>query len=106
MGKKLRVRNLAAHVDSSTLEDLITTVGDVESIRVCADPMREGRQVGYVQMATEQGALDCIDRFHGQENDGLILIVTEDIPHVPQPYVTKKKRATPKKSAARSQARS
>ena len=86
MGTKLYIQNLDASVDSSELESMFTTVGDVASARVSMITNSNGDvRVGYVQMATEEQAADCIDRFNGQSRNGLTLIVREDKVHVPDP---------------------
>ncbi len=103
MSTKLYIRNLGNLVDSSELEDMFTTVGEVKSAVVeVVETTSSPRRVGYVQMATEQEARDGIDRFNGQEQDGLILIVTKDEPHTPIIAVPKTKaRRQSEKSRAR-----
>ena len=93
LGKKLFVRNIATSVDSWMLEDLFNSVGDVERAEIDAERISpNGLRVGYVYMQTEQGALDCIDRFNGFEKNGYSLIVTEDAPHKPDPNFLAQKR--------------
>lgn len=100
MGTKLYVRNFGTQLDATALEDLFMTVGDVESAVVSIDSSTGvERRVGYVKMATEQQAMDCIHRFNGQSNQGYTMIVTEDAPHVPNPNFVKKKQ--PKVAAKR-----
>jgi RNA recognition motif-containing protein len=92
MGKRLFVRNLGSAIDATGLEDLFMTVGNVEKADVVLDEETgASRGYGYVEMSTEQEAVDCISRFHGQKANGSILIVTEDKPHVPIPGVHKVK---------------
>lgn len=93
MGKSLYVRNLDSEFNASTLEDLFTTVGDVESAEVQVKISNGiARRVGYVKMTTEQAAIDCIARFHNQRQNGQVLVVTEDRPHVPDPSLVKLKK--------------
>jgi hypothetical protein len=108
VGKKLYVRNLSAQVDSSVLENMFNSVADVESAVVSQVADKPGWFVGHVEMVTEEGARDCIDRFNGKEKNGLVLIVTEDVPHVPKPNFSVKKRpvVTPAKNHAKSHAKS
>jgi RNA recognition motif-containing protein len=81
MGKKLYITNLAPSIDASELEDIFTTVGNVESAQVAIDDVTgKGLGVGYIVMSTEQEAADCIARFHGQRQDGQVIAVVEDIP--------------------------
>jgi len=82
MGTTLYVRNLDESVDSSELEDMFTTVGNVKSASVESN-QKPGARVGYVQMASEQEAQDGIDRFNGHLQNGFPLVVTKDVPHQP-----------------------
>lgn len=58
---------------------MFTMVGDVESFRVetQAQPYKT-TSIGVVEMATEQQAADCIERFHGQSALGQTLSVVAD----------------------------
>lgn len=85
MGKRLYVRNLDVLVDSDRLEQIFSSVGEVTMASVEVKTVREKPyRVGYVEMNTEQEAADGIERFHGHKLNGLELVVTEDIPHVPK----------------------
>jgi len=64
-------------VDLSALEDLFTTVGDVE--RSGFESIRgsiKSSKVGILVMATEQQAVDCAARFHGLLINGCPLSVS------------------------------
>jgi|SRR5665213_1674209 len=105
VNKRLYVRNLNASVDSSDLEDMFTIVGNVQSAQVVIDTLTGmSKCVGYVEMSTEQEAVDCIQRFHNQPTDGQILSVAKDQPHVstaPPPSAAKMRKSSrkaPKKS--------
>jgi RNA recognition motif-containing protein len=101
MGKKLYVRNLNDLIDSDTLEEMFSAVGTVMAASVEVKQVRgNDYRVGYVEMTTEQEAVDSIDRFHGQKCQGLVLVVTEDKPHVPVPVLTKKQAAAAAKARA------
>ena len=83
----VRVLNLAQTVDASDLEDMFSTIGNVRSARVA-------KGVGFVQMSSPSEMQDCVDHFHGQVKDGLIMMVQEDKPYVPKPLpfkISKKK---------------
>lgn len=79
MGKRLYINHLSTSVDSSTLEDMFTIVGNVQSASVVID-LKTGmsKGCGYVEMSTEQEAADCIQRFHGQMAEGTVISVVED----------------------------
>ena len=52
--------------DLSDLEDLFSTVGDVESSNVEKIPdSGQEPEFGIFEMATEQQAMDCAERFNG-----------------------------------------
>jgi hypothetical protein len=63
VSRTLYVRHSGQTLDLSALEDLFTTVGDVESARLEA-------KMGIFEMSSEQQALDCADRFHGHVLNG------------------------------------
>ena len=86
MGTKLIVRNLTADINCSDLEGMFMTVGDVIKAAVSMDSATgQSRGIGHVEMTTNAEAVDAIDRFHGMPNNGKILSVSEDRPHVPGP---------------------
>jgi RNA recognition motif-containing protein len=108
LGKKLLIRNLAASIDASTLEDMFMSVGNVESATILLDEITGLSQgLARVEMSTDQEAADCIERFHGQERSGRILVVVEDIPHVPDLAFRAKRKvlASAKKKKARPKAK-
>lgn len=108
MGKKLYVRNLNMDTDANDLETLFGSVGDVVSAVVSNEgAVGQLRRVGHIEMATEEAALDCIARFHGKKENGSVLIVTEDKPHVPNPSLLKPNLLKSKshKSESKSKAR-
>ena|ERR1700688_4793015 len=77
----LYVRHPGQEMDLSELEDLFTTVGDVESCRLELMP-ETGRttKIGIIQMASQQQAADCVERFHGQLMNGHALSVDLQMP--------------------------
>ena len=85
MGKKLYVGNLSYSVDSSTLQELFTAHGSVQSAEVISD-RETGRSkgFGFVQMGTDQEAQAAIAALNGQEHDGRALTVNEAKPREPR----------------------
>jgi RNA recognition motif-containing protein len=80
-------------MDSDDLEEMFGSVGDVTSAIVEIKSVRNrDYRVGYVEMGTDQEAFDGIERFHGQKMGGQVLVVTEDIPHVPGSSLLEKKK--------------
>ena len=75
MNSKIRIRNLPEEADSSSIQDFLTSVGDVFTIRM---EMEHGMRTAYVQMANETQAKDCVARFNNQRYRGQMLSVCED----------------------------
>lgn len=85
MGKKLYVGNLAYSVDSSSLENLFSKHGSVESARVITD-RDSGRSKGFafVEMSSESEATECISYLNGREHEGRQLSISEAKPQEPR----------------------
>ena len=81
MGKKLYVGNLSYSVDSSTLQQLFSPHGTVESAEVISD-RETGRSkgFGFVEMASEGEAQAAIAALNGTEHEGRALTVNEAKP--------------------------
>ncbi len=75
MNSKIRIRNLPEEADRSTVQDFLTSVGDVHTIRLATE---HGMKTAYVEMATEDQARDCVMRFNNQRFRGQTLSVCED----------------------------
>lgn len=86
MGKKLYVGNLSYSVDSSTLQELFTAHGTVESAEVIQD-RETGRSkgFGFVEMGSDAEAASAIAALHGQQHDGRALTVNEAKPREARP---------------------
>ena len=80
MQKRVYIGNLASQTDSSDLEILFSTVGNVETASIVSG-------FGIVDMSTETEALNCVEYFHGQEHDGNLLRVSQVAPQPRQPTV-------------------
>ncbi|MGE0528072.1 MAG: hypothetical protein AB7G93_06680 [Bdellovibrionales bacterium] len=80
MSKTLYIHRLG-EIELSEVEFLFSSVGDVADIRAEIHPdSRIGTRFGVVEMATEQQAADCIDRFNGQFKFGQTLSVSSNKP--------------------------
>lgn len=76
MNRALQVRHSGRTLDLSAIEDLFTTVGDVEHSRLEVNPESAiGSKTGILVMSTEQQASDCAERFNGHVVDGFPLSV-------------------------------
>ena len=81
MGKKLYVGNLAYGVSDSTLEQLFSQYGTVQSAQVIQDRATgRSKGFGFVEMETEAQAQAAIDGLHDQEHEGRRLTVNEAKP--------------------------
>jgi RNA recognition motif-containing protein len=85
MGKKLYVGNLSYNVDSSTLQQLFSAHGTVESAEVIADrDTGRSKGFGFVEMASEGEAQAAIAALNGQQHEGRALTVNEAKPREPR----------------------
>lgn len=81
MGKKLYVGNMSYDVDSSTLQQLFSAHGTVESAEVIADrDTGRSKGFGFVEMSTDAEAQAAIAALNGQEHLGRALTVNEAKP--------------------------
>src|SRR5207253_10319904 len=81
MGKKLYVGNLTYGVTDSTLEQMFTAHGTVQSAQVIMD-RETGRSkgFGFVEMGSDQEAQAAINALNGQQVEGRSLTVNEAKP--------------------------
>ena len=86
MGKKLYVGNLSYDVDSSSLQQLFSAHGTVESAEIIAD-RETGRSkgFGFVEMSSDAEAQAAIAALNGQEHIGRALTVNEAKPREDRP---------------------
>src|ERR687894_1093588 len=81
MGRRLYVGNLSYNVDSSTLEQLFSQHGSVQSAEVIQDrDTGRSKGFGFVEMGTDEEAQAAIAALNGQEHDGRTLTVNEAKP--------------------------
>jgi RNA recognition motif-containing protein len=86
MGKKLYVGNLSYDTDSSSLEQLFSPHGTVQSAEVIADRMTgRSKGFGFVEMSSDDEAKAAIAALDGQEVDGRSLTVNEAKPREDRP---------------------
>jgi RNA recognition motif-containing protein len=81
MNRKLFVGNLSFSTEESTLQDLFTQVGPVDSVRVMRDQATgRSRGFGFVEMGSEDAARMAIEKFNDTEIDGRRVAVNEARP--------------------------
>ena len=81
MGKRLYVGNLPFSQDDETLNALFSVFGTVEYAKVITI-RNSGRSkgFGFVEMSTEEEALEAIEKMNEKEVEGRNLIVNEAKP--------------------------
>ncbi|NWF69071.1 MAG: RNA-binding protein [Chloroflexi bacterium] len=86
MSKKLYVGNLPYSVTDAQLRELFEQVGEITSATVIMD-RETGRSkgFGFVEMETEEGAREAINRFHGYMLERRALTVNEARPREERP---------------------
>src|ERR1700722_13248491 len=81
MGKKLYVGNLSYDVDSSSLEQLFTPHGTVDSAQIITDrDTGQSKGFGFVEMSSDGEAQAAIAALNGQQHGGRALTVNEAKP--------------------------
>jgi len=97
MAKTLYVSNVGEASNLCAIEDLFTTVGDVDSRHVELIP-ESGHQLGFgvFEMSTEQQASDCVERFNGASMNGRQLAVVTERPKARPKSVPTTKRKSKK----------
>lgn len=85
MGRKLYVGNLPFSATESTLSDLFSQIGQVDSARLITDrDSGRSKGFGFVEMGTDEEAQKAIAELNGKEVDGRALTVNEAKPQEPR----------------------
>jgi RNA recognition motif-containing protein len=81
MAKKLFVGNLSFSATESSLSEMFSQVGIVDSVKIITD-MNSGRSrgFGFVEMSTDKDAEKAIAEFNGKEFQGRQVVVNEARP--------------------------
>src|SRR4051812_42123601 len=78
VGKKLYVGNLAFSASESSINDLFSQHGTVDSCRLITDrDTGRSKGFGFVEMSTDEEAERAISSLNGHEVDGRALTVNE-----------------------------
>ncbi len=81
MGKKLYVGGLSYGTSEASLENLFSQAGLVDSVRIITDrETGRGKGFGFVEMSTDNEALQAINLFNGTEFEGRTITVNEARP--------------------------
>lgn len=85
MNLKLYVGNLAFSTEERSIEALFAEAGPVQSVNLVRDRATgQSRGFAFVEMETEEGAKNAIERFHEAELEGRRLTVNEARPQEPR----------------------
>ena len=85
MGKKLYVGNLPFSATDSSLEQLFSQAGTVESAKIITDrDTGRSKGFGFVEMGSDGEATEAITKFNGQDYDGRAMTVSEARPQAPR----------------------
>ena len=78
MNKKLYIGNLSAEVTEQDLNHNFSTVGKVVSAAIIKDRYsNQSRGFAFVEMETEEAALEVIKQFNGGDLRGKAIVVSE-----------------------------
>ncbi len=85
MGKKLYVGNLPFSANESSVNELFSQSGTVESVKLITD-RDTGRSKGFcfVEMSSDEEATSAIEKLNGQDLGGRPLTVSEARPMTPR----------------------
>lgn len=85
MGKKIYVGNLPFSITESSLNDLFSQHGTVDSCRIITDrDSGRSKGFGFVEMSSDEEAEKAISELNGQEVEGRALTVNEARPQEPR----------------------
>ena len=86
LGKKLYVGGLPYSTDESSLENLFTGAGTVESVRIITDrDTGRAKGFGFVEMSNDSEASRAISMYNGAEFGGRTINVSEARPQTERP---------------------
>lgn len=85
MGKKLYVGNLSFSATESSVSELFSQYGKVDSCRLITDrDSGRSKGFGFVEMSSDEEAEKAISSLNGRELDGRALTVNEARPQAPR----------------------
>lgn len=85
MGKKIYVGNLPYSATDESLNEAFASHGGVTSARIIMDrDSGRSKGFGFVEMTTDSGAQNAIERLNGSSMDGRALNVSEAKPQAPR----------------------
>jgi RNA recognition motif-containing protein len=81
MTKRLYVGNLSYEVTEQKLRELFSQAGEISTVDVITDKFSgQGKGFAFVEMATDEGTTEAINRFNGYSLDNREIAVNEARP--------------------------
>ena len=81
MAKRLYIGNLSYEVTERQLRDLFSQAGEIASVDLITDKFTgRGKGFAFVEMATDEGTKEAINRFDGYSLDDRAIVVNEARP--------------------------
>jgi RNA recognition motif-containing protein len=78
MAKKLYIGGLSYNTTEPTLKEAFLKAGKVDSAVIITDKMSgRSKGFGFVEMSTDEEALEAIKMYNGKELDGRVITVAE-----------------------------
>jgi cold-inducible RNA-binding protein len=85
MGKKLYVGSISFNATEESLQELFTSIGEVESVKIITDQdTGRSKGFGFVEMSSAEDAKKAIDQLNGTKFMERALIVNEARPQQPR----------------------
>ena len=85
MGKKLYVGSISFNATEESLQDLFSSIGEVESVKIITDQdTGRSKGFGFVEMSSEEDAKKAIEQLNGTKFMERALIVNEARPQQPR----------------------
>jgi len=85
MGKKLYVGSISFNATEESLQDLFSSIGEVESVKIITDQdTGRSKGFGFVEMSSAEDAKKAIEQLNGTKFMERALIVNEARPQQPR----------------------
>ncbi len=85
MGKKLYVGSISFNATEESLQELFSSIGEVESVKIITDQdTGRSKGFGFVEMSSAEDAKKAIDQLNGTKFMERALIVNEARPQQPR----------------------
>jgi RNA recognition motif-containing protein len=86
MDNKLFVASLSFKIRDAELTEIFNAIGSVISAKVILDRDGRSKGFGFVEMATEEQAVEAISKLNGSNHFGRDIVVNKQKPRDASPY--------------------